>query len=196
MESNESEVGRGAAVTQFALWCGVVAGPFYLAIGLIQAFVREGFDLGRHPLSMLANGPGGWIQTANFVLTGLMVIAAAIGFGRVLGSSARALPWFLGAFGAAMIVAAVFPADPVDGFPPGTPEGPPRSISTTGVVHFAAGALGFISLAISCPRHAGDVATQSVVTVAPLACDRLSHRPGVLRWRGPSGGSSWGSGSP
>jgi hypothetical protein len=38
----------------------------------------------------------------------------------------------------------------MDGFPPGTPEGPPTSISTTGLVHFASGALGFACLAISC----------------------------------------------
>src|SRR5262245_472144 len=129
---------------------GVVAGPFYLAVGLGQAFIREGFDFSRHPLSVLANGPGGWIQTANFVVTGLLVIAAAVGFGRVPGRKARALTLFLGAFGLAMIVAAVFPADPVDGFPIGTPKGPPTSISTAGLIHFAAGGLGFLSLGISC----------------------------------------------
>jgi len=128
----------------------VIAGPFYLAVGLAQAFVRDGFDFGRHPLSVLANGPGGWIQTANFVLTGLMVLAAAMGFGRAPGRKSRGLTFFLGAFGVAMIVAAVFPAEPVDGFPPGTPKGPPETISTTGLIHFAAGGLGFLSLGISC----------------------------------------------
>lgn len=129
---------------------GVVAGPFYLTVGVIQAFVRDGFDLARHPLSLLANGPWGWVQTANFVLTGLMVIAAAVGIRRALGTGPRAFTWFLGAFGVGMLVAAVFAADPVDGFPPGTPEGFPTSISTPGLIHFIAGALGFLSLAISC----------------------------------------------
>lgn len=150
MDSYQSEIGRGAAVTRSLLRCGIVAGPFYLALGLIQALLREGFDLARHPLSVLANGPGGWVQTANFVLTGLLVLAAAIGFRRVLGPRSRAVTWFLGGFGLAMIVAAVCPADPVDGFPPGTPEGFPTSISTRGLVHFVAGALGFTFLAISC----------------------------------------------
>ena len=150
MESNESEVGRGAAVTRSLLRCGVLGGPFYLTVGLIQALLRNGFDLARHPLSVLANGPGGSVQTANFVLTGLMVLAAAVGFGRVLGPKSRTVTWFLGGFGVAMIVAAMFPADPVDGFPPGTPKGAPTSISTTGLVHFVAGSLGFTFLAISC----------------------------------------------
>lgn len=150
MDSNESEVGRGAAATRSLLRWGVLAGPFYLVVGLLQALLRDGFDLARHPLSLLANGPGGWIQTANFVLSGLMVLAAAVGFRRVLGPKSRGVTWFLGAYGLAMIAAAIFPADPVDGFPPGTPQGPPTSISTPGLIHFIAGALAFLFLTISC----------------------------------------------
>ena len=142
MESHESNVGPDMAAPWLLFRCGILAGPLYLAVGLIQAFLRDGFDLARHPLSVLANGPGGWIQTANFVLTGLMVLAAAAGFGRVLGPKSRTVTWSLGGFGVALIVAAMFPADPVDGFPPGTPEGFPTSISSTGLVHFVAGALG------------------------------------------------------
>jgi hypothetical protein len=142
MQPGKSEV--------FLLRCGMWAGPFYLAVGLAQAFLRDGFVFAKHPLSVLTNGPGGWIQTANFVLTGLMVVAAAVGFRRVLGSKSGALTWFLGGYGAAMLVASMFKADPVDGFPPGTPLGPPTSISTTGLVHFIAGALGFMFLAVSC----------------------------------------------
>lgn len=151
---------------------GMLAGPFYLAVGLIQVYFRDGFDLMRHPLSLLANGPGGWVQTANFVLTGLMVLAAAVGFRRVLGPRSRGVSWFLGAFGASMIVAAVFPADPVDGFPVGTPEGFPTSISTPGLIHFIAGTLGFVCLAVSCffaaaamsRRDAGSLALVSLLS--------------------------------
>jgi len=40
----------GAPTTQTTrlLACGIVAGPLFLAVGLIQAFTREGFDLRRH----------------------------------------------------------------------------------------------------------------------------------------------------
>lgn len=129
---------------------GMVVGPFYLAVGLAQGLTRDGFDLGRHALSVLANGPGGWVQTANFVLSGLMVVAAAVGLERTLRPHSRASGWLLGCFGVSMLVAAVFPADPVDGFPPGTPEGFPTSISTAGTIHVVAGALGFLALAVSC----------------------------------------------
>src|SRR5262245_23892407 len=125
---NESGVNRDTAVTRFLLGCGILVGPIYLAVGLIQAAVRDGFDPMRHPLSVLANGPGGWVQTANFVACGLMVVAAAVGFRRVLRATSRAVSWFLGGFGVGMLVAAIFPADPIDGFPVGTPLGPPTTI--------------------------------------------------------------------
>jgi hypothetical protein len=128
---------------------GIVAGPFYLAVGLGQALLREGFDFARHPLSVLANGSWGWVQTANFVLSGLMVLAATVGFGRVLGPKSRTFRWSLAGYGLGMLMAAIFPADPIDGFPPGTPLGMPTSISTTGLMHFVAGALTFLMLGIS-----------------------------------------------
>ena len=149
MASHEPELDGGAAGTRALLRLGVVAGPFYLAVGLTQALLREGFDFARHPLSVLANGSWGWVQTANFVLSGLMVLAAAVGFGRVLGPKSRAFRWSLAGYGLGMILAAIFPADPVDGFPPGTPNGMPTSISTTGLMHFVAGALTFLMLGIS-----------------------------------------------
>lgn len=133
---------------QLLRW-GTIAGPFYLVLGVGQGLLREGFSFERHPLSVLANGSLGWIQTANFALAGLMVIAAVAGFRRVLRPAPGAWTWFLAAYGLGMLLAAMFPADPADGFPPGTPLGMPTSISTTGLLHFVAGALTFTSLGIS-----------------------------------------------
>ena len=140
---------RGAAVTRSLLGYGVIAGPFYLGVALIQVLVRDGFDPMRHPLSLLANGPGGWVQIANFVITGLMVVAAAVGFARVLAPDSRWSGRLLGVFGVSLVMAGIFVADPVSGFPPGTPEGPPTSISTSGLLHFVAGAIGFLFWAVS-----------------------------------------------
>jgi uncharacterized membrane protein YsdA (DUF1294 family) len=140
---------RGAAVTRSLLGYGVLVGPFYLAVGLIQAFVRAGFSFARHPLSVLANGTGGWIQTANFALSGLMVIAAAVGFWRMPAPRLRASSAFLCAYGAFVFAASILRADPMDGFPPGTPLGAPTTMTTMGMLHFVVGALGFVCFAIS-----------------------------------------------
>ncbi|MEW1840177.1 DUF998 domain-containing protein [Nonomuraea angiospora] len=142
---------RPLSTHRLLLGCGVVAGPFYVIVALAQAFTRQGFDLARHPWSFLANGELGWIQTANFVLTALATIAAAAGLRRALapGRGARWAPVLVGVFGASMIGAAIFPADPAMGFPAGTPEGP-GVITPSGTLHLAAGGVGFLCMVAAC----------------------------------------------
>lgn len=141
---------RGAAITRSLLGYGALAGPFYVITGLLQALLRPGFDLTRHDLSLLANGPWGWVQIVNLVLTGVMVIAAAVGVGRALRGR-RAGRWgslLIGGYGVGLIGAGVFVADPMNGFPAGTPDGPPADPSAHGLLHLAAAGLGFLSLVL------------------------------------------------
>jgi hypothetical membrane protein len=137
-----------ARITRSLLGYGVLAGPFYITVSLVQALTRDGFDLRRHEWSLLANGPGGWIQMLNLVLTGLMVVAAAVGFRRALrqGRAARWAPRLLAVYGVALVAAGIFRADPMNGFPAGTPEGPPVRPTLAGTVHLAAGGVGFLAL--------------------------------------------------
>ena len=88
-------------VTRSLLGWGIVAGPFYVVVSLAQALTRDGFDLTRHQWSLLENGDLGWVQVANFVLTGLMVVAYAVGLGRALagGPGSRWAPVLTAAFG-------------------------------------------------------------------------------------------------
>lgn len=181
---------ESATTTRSLLRFGVLVGPFYLVVGLLQGLVRDGFDFKHHALSHLANGPGGWVQTANFVLSGLMVIAAATGIARVLKPSGRTLSWFLGAFGVSMLVAAAFPADPVDGFPAGTPTGNPTSITTTGLIHFATGGLGFTCLAVSCFLAARAMSRRNTPSLARLSL--LSGLAVVAGFFGPLVGLPFG----
>ena len=69
-------------VTRSLLGYGVLAGPVYVTASLVQAVTRPGFDLSRHEWSLLADGPHGWIQITNFVLTGLLSIAPPAGTDR------------------------------------------------------------------------------------------------------------------
>ncbi len=131
-------------ITRSLLGWGAVAGPFYVTVSLAQALTREGFDLGRHSWSVLANGSWGWIQTANLILTGVMVAAFAVGLRRALtsGIGAGAVPALIGVYGASLIAAGIFRADPAAGFPVGAPEtGAP--VSWHGTLHLLAGAIGF-----------------------------------------------------
>jgi hypothetical membrane protein len=149
--SNDSQptgFDRAAAVTRSLLGYGVIAGPIYVVVGLVQALVRDGFDLSRHSLSLLANGPWGWVQITNLIVTGLMAVAAAVGLARAMRPS-RWVGRLVATYGACLVLGGIFVADPTDGFPPGTPDGVPESASLSGIMHLAAGAIGFLALGIA-----------------------------------------------
>jgi hypothetical membrane protein len=133
------------ATTRSLLGWGVVAGPCYVAVSLAQALTRDGFDLARHPWSVLENGPWGWIQSANLVLTGAMVVAFALGVRRALGPGWA--PRLLALYGGTLAAAGIFTADPVAGFPAGSPGG---VVSWHGTLHFAAGGIGFLGMIAAC----------------------------------------------
>lgn len=139
-------------VTRSLLGYGALAGPFYVAVVLGQAFTRPGFDVTRHDASLLSNGAWGWVQVANFVITGLMVIACAVGFSRALtgGPGATWAPRLLAIYGLGLIGAGVFVADPMGGFPPGTAAGRPESISLHGLLHIVSAGIGFSGFVAAC----------------------------------------------
>jgi len=135
-------------VTRSLLGYGVLAGPLYVTVVLAQARLRPGFALAHDDASLLANGALGWIQRANFAVTGLMVIACAVGIGRALASGRGATwaPRLLSLYGAGLIGAGIFAADPMNGFPPGTAAGRPVAVSLPGTLHLVAAGLGFLGL--------------------------------------------------
>ena len=140
------------SLTRTLLACGVVAGPLYIVVGVIQMLIRPGFDIRRHELSLMSNGDLGWIQISNLVLTGLLSIACAAGMRRVLnrGRAGTWGPLLIGVYGLGLIAAGAFVADPMNGFPPGTPAGTASAISWHGLLHFVAGAVGFLALISAC----------------------------------------------
>ncbi|MCI0556265.1 MAG: DUF998 domain-containing protein [Anaerolineae bacterium] len=138
-------------LTKMLLTCGVIAGPLYVVVSLAQALTREGFDMKHHAFSLLTTGDLGWIQLINFLVTGILLIAGAVGVRRVIKGSKGGKwgPILLGAFGAGTALAGIFSADPALGFPPGTPmEG--TTISWHGWIHFITASLGFVALIIAC----------------------------------------------
>lgn len=137
--------------TKTLLAYGVIAGPIYVGVSLVQALTRDGFDLARHQWSLLANGGLGWLQIANFVVTGLMLLAMAAGVGRRLrpGVAATWAPRLIGGYGLGMIAAGVFRADPALGFPAGTPDGPAQ-VSWHGMLHLGSAGIGFACLVAAC----------------------------------------------
>ncbi|MBP2325250.1 hypothetical protein JOF56_005635 [Kibdelosporangium banguiense] len=150
-EAADTRTPHPARITKSLLGYGVLAGPFYVVVSLVQAFTRDGFDLTKHPWSVLANGDVGWIQTTNLILTGLMVIAAAVGIRRLLrgGMGGTWGPALIGVFGLGMVASGFFPADPVPGFPSDV-VGLPTQPTMAGTLHFVCGGIGFLCFIAAC----------------------------------------------
>lgn len=159
---------KGAAVTRSMLGWGVVAGPFYLVVGLILAMTTDGFELGEHALSLLMLGDAGWVQSLNLVLTGLMVLVAATGFERATSGSGRGrrLSVPLGIYGLCLVASGLFPPDPVEGFPPGSAGG---EASVTGLLHLAFGGIGFVALGVAAFLFAGWARSRGAGTGSSLS---------------------------
>ena len=135
------------AWTRRLLRCGVAAGPVFVAAFLVEGAVRDDYRPLRHPVSSLALGSRGWIQAGNFAVTGTLFLAGAAGLARAgdPAASRRAAPALIGAAGAGLIAAALFPTDPVSGYPPQAPgalTGPTR----TGTAHNIAAVPVFFGL--------------------------------------------------
>jgi hypothetical protein len=146
--------GRSARWTRGLLSCGLAAGPAFITTFLVEGATRDRYRPSRHPVSSLALGPRGRIQTANFAVTGTLVLAGAAGLERVgdPAFSTRAGRVLIGAAGAGLIGAAVFATDPVSGYPPGTPDALIQP-SRTGLMHNLAAVpvfLGLPAAALTC----------------------------------------------
>ena len=153
---------------RIALIAGAIAGPLYVGVGTLEAVLRDGFDIRIHSLSLLANGAGGWIHSTIMVVTGLLTIIGAIGVSTVqkrAGRRSYAMITGLVVYGLGVATAGLLRADPAEGFPIGTPPGPPMVITASGVGHLVAGGIGFLGLIVAC-----------------LACARRSARAGDRIW--------------
>lgn len=201
MSENVATVQTGAAappcdpaarVTRSLLGYGVIAGPLYVGVVLVQAVIRPGFDLARDDASLLSNGSLGWIQIANFLVTGLMVIACAVGIRRALvgGRGPSWGPSLIALYGIGLIGAGIFVADPMNGFPAGAPTGRPDLISLHGILHIVAAGVGFLCFVAACFVFARRFAGQH-----RRAWSRFSLATGIVFLAAFAGLAS-GSGSP
>ncbi len=138
---------------RIALIAGAIAGPLYVGIGTLEAVLRDGFDIRIHSLSLLANGSGGWIHSTMMVVSGLLTVIGALGVSTLqqrAGRRSHAMTAGLVIYGLGVATAGLLRADPAEGFPIGTPPGPPVVITASGVGHLVAGGIGFLGLIVAC----------------------------------------------
>jgi Protein of unknown function (DUF998) len=121
-------------ITKALCVCGVVAGPLFTVAWIVEGATRVNYDPMRCPISSLSIGDGGWMQIATFIITGLLVLAFAIGLRCALRPSGSVWgPALVGLVGTGLIGAGIFVTDPTRPSG-GTRSGPGPSCSSKRVV--------------------------------------------------------------
>ncbi len=84
-------VNLGRAVKRLALWAGVVGPILFVGSFLIEGATRRGYDPVRLQVSYLSVGDQGWIQIANFCVSGVLAIFFAWGLHQAVQSGRGSL---------------------------------------------------------------------------------------------------------
>lgn len=136
-------------MSKVAYVCGLAAGPLFMVSVLLQGALRDGYDPLRHPVSSLAIGEHGWVQSATFIVAGVLTCVFASALPAVLraGPGRRWGPVLVAGWGVGLIGAGLFTADPVSGFPPGAPDLLPGYGDTAAAVHDTTSLVAFLALA-------------------------------------------------
>lgn len=124
---------------------GIAAGALVEVVLWADGATRPGYSLWHHGASQLGTGDRAWLQTANFVLGGLLLAAFALGLRRTLKSGRGATwgPRLVAIAAAGLVLAGLVPTDPALGYPPGQQA---TGVTTGGAVHQVAGLALFAGL--------------------------------------------------
>ena len=134
------------------LACGMAVTPLFFVVAIAEILTRPGFDIRRHAISMLSLGDAGWVQVANFVVTGLLALACAAGLRLALrgGCGGTWGPVLVALFGIGLLMGAAFRPDPGLGFPPGTADTIPTTMSGHATLHMLGGMGALLAIVADC----------------------------------------------
>jgi hypothetical protein len=128
---------------QFSAGAGVIGPALFVGIFTLEGWLRPGYDPLTMYISALSLGPRGWIQIANFIVLGVLLLAFARGITTEFptGNAARGGPILLTLLAVLFIISGIFVMDPMDT--------PPDQLSLSGTVHGLAGGIIFVSMPIT-----------------------------------------------
>lgn len=137
--------------TRLWLSAGAIGPLLFITVFLITGATRAGYTALRYPVSSLAIGDLGWIQTANFLMIGTLLCVFAGGVRRALRGSRGSVwgPLLIGLAGIGLFGAGVFTSDPVYGYPASAPLALAQ-FTTHGHLHDVFSLLFFIGLPAAC----------------------------------------------
>jgi len=106
------------------LLLGAIGSLIFTFSWLIQEIFKEGYNPLMAPVSSLAIGPFGWIQSLTFIITGILIVLFAFGLFKNSEREYKGVskwgPILIAICGIGLIGAGCFTTDPMNGFPEGT----------------------------------------------------------------------------
>jgi hypothetical membrane protein len=125
-------------------WAGIIAPVLFVLVFTIESFLRPGYDPMKTFISALSLGSRGWIQIANFILFGILLLLFTLGVANEF-KKGKASKWgviLLAALGSCYLLSGPFVMDAT-----GTPL---SGTSFHGILHGIFGAIVFVVMPISC----------------------------------------------
>jgi Protein of unknown function (DUF998) len=146
LNSQSSPLKRFVHVRGPAL-AGVVAPILFWSVLTILGQTQAGYNAFRSDISLLALGTNGWVQTVNFIVFGILIVAFQRGLQRTIapGKIWGAIDLLAIACGLGLLSIAVFPTDPIGTW------------TLRGAVHLGVAAALAVVLPLSCLAMAAQV---------------------------------------
>jgi Protein of unknown function (DUF998) len=148
------------------LLAGLVGPVLFTVVTLVEGLTRPGYNPLVQLISELALTQRGWVESANFVVSGTLLVVFSGGLRRMIkgGRAATWGPRWVAIAGTALAAAGVFVIDPSPIYPPGAV--PTRSWH--GLLHQVAGPGMFLGLTLTAFVYARRVARPYGMTVGVL----------------------------
>lgn len=129
---------------RLAAWAGMIGAALFVGAFTLAGWLRPGYDPLREYVSELSIGPRGWLQIANFVVVGalLLVFARGVAIEFPYGPASKAGPLLLAIIAGSLLLSGPFVMDPG--------MAPPGGVTLHGTLHGIFGALVFSLMPINC----------------------------------------------
>jgi hypothetical protein len=121
--------------------CGFAAPILFVGNFLIEGATRPGYDPRAEFVSLLSLGSDGWMQVANFLVAGWLLLGFSVAVLQAvrIGAAPRPAPIVFSTMGLGLVAAGAFPTDAID-----------APLTLHGELHYVATALVAGSMAAAC----------------------------------------------
>lgn len=149
MPTENHQTYQYSLATRLLIACGAIGPLLFILVMLVEGAMRPGYSVWHNFVSDLSESKQGWMQIANFLLCGVLMLGFALGLRQVFRSGIGRVwgPLLLGLFGLSTIIAGLFVTDPSLGY---YPSGTSSTIQTLhGTIHGTNAPIVFGSLTIA-----------------------------------------------